>query len=670
MHGMRWARSTMRRVAAVATGTVIAAGLVMISAPASATITRPCDIYDDDGAPCVAAHSMTRALYGEYDGALYQVERESDSTTLDVGLASAGGYADIAPQDAFCADTRCWISTIYDQSPEGNDLTLEPPGEASGGLSVMASAEALQVTVDGNRVYGLFVSPGVGYKDAVTTGVATDGDPESMYMVASGTYSNSMCCFNYGNSEVGPNAIAKGHMNALNLSSMNYFNQPGTGPWIQADFEFGVYPGDVYNPSNTGNSTPFVTAVLHTNGQDNWGLEGGDAQTGTLATLFDGDFPDTYGPLHQEGAIILGTGGDGTHVGVGMFFEGAMTAGEPSAAAYDAVQANIVAAEYETTEGTLVPGSAMSLRSTTDCCSDWFISAPDGEAEILPMSEQSHDQYMNGATYLVREGLADDSCISFESRHRPNEYLRHYGFELLLEENDATTQFAEDATFCVRPGNSGVDTSFESYNYPGRFIRHYNQKVYLASDGGPHPYDSATDWSDDSTFAVSAPWNAYTGGSLNDGAELTFQATGSCCSTAYIRHQNGYGALTTMTWQSTASDMADATFVAEKGLGNASCTSFQASNFPGYYLRHSNFRIVLSAYENTAQFKADATFCARHGRNGYGLSFMSLNMPDHYMRHYNGSVYMAYEGGPQAWDTATSWDDDTSFVINPAWVPN
>ena len=67
----------------------------------------PCDVYARGGAPCVAAHSTTRALYAAYDGPLYQIMRQSDGKTLDIGVvkSSAGdpcGYADAAAQDAFC----------------------------------------------------------------------------------------------------------------------------------------------------------------------------------------------------------------------------------------------------------------------------------------------------------------------------------------------------------------------------------------------------------------------------------------------------------------------------------------------------------------------------------------------------------------------------------------
>lgn len=50
--------------------------------------------------------------------------------------------------------------------------------------------------------------------------------------------------------------------------------------------------------------------------------------------------------MKKQGAIILGTSGDGSPGGSGTWFEGAVTIGFPSAATDEAVQANIVAAGY------------------------------------------------------------------------------------------------------------------------------------------------------------------------------------------------------------------------------------------------------------------------------------------------------------------------------------
>src|SRR5205809_4149682 len=81
----------------------------------------PCDIYAAAGCPCVAAHSTTRALYASYNGPLYQVMRQSDGKTVDIGIVKPtnndpGGYADAAAQDAFLVNTLGWITKIYDQS--------------------------------------------------------------------------------------------------------------------------------------------------------------------------------------------------------------------------------------------------------------------------------------------------------------------------------------------------------------------------------------------------------------------------------------------------------------------------------------------------------------------------------------------------------------------------
>jgi hypothetical protein len=76
------------------------------------------------------------------------------------------------------------------------------------------------------------------------------------------------------------------------------------------------------------------------------GLKAGNAQSGTLQTKWNRARPPGYSPKKLQGSIILGTGGDGSNNGVGTFFEGAITTGNPPDATDDAVQANVVAAGY------------------------------------------------------------------------------------------------------------------------------------------------------------------------------------------------------------------------------------------------------------------------------------------------------------------------------------
>jgi hypothetical protein len=318
------------------------------SAPRSLLSGGPCDIYLYYGTACVAAYSMTRAMYSDYDGPLYQVQRASDGTTANIGLLAAGGDVNASEQDSFCAGTTCTITEIYDQSPEGNNLTIEGPG-GNPVADQGAVANALPVTIGGNEAYGLDIEPGTGYRDDSTTGVATGGGPESMYMVASGTHVNAGCCFDFGNAETSNTDNGAGHMDAVNLTTWCGNNsQPctGSGPWVEADMENGQWMGNGPNPSDTGNSSNFVTAVLKNDGQANFELEGGDSQSGGLTTWYDGPLPSGYSPMDQEGAIVLGTGGDNSNADVGSFFEGVMTDGFPSDAADAAVQANIVAAGY------------------------------------------------------------------------------------------------------------------------------------------------------------------------------------------------------------------------------------------------------------------------------------------------------------------------------------
>ena len=101
---------------------------------------------------------------------------------------------------------------------------------------------------------------------------------------------------------------------------------------------------------------------------DGFVLKGGDATNGTLATMYDGPRPDcaiagtcdrhknatytpSYQPMHKQGAIILGTGGDMSNGALGNFYEGIMVTGNTTDETDDAVQANIVAVGYETLPG-------------------------------------------------------------------------------------------------------------------------------------------------------------------------------------------------------------------------------------------------------------------------------------------------------------------------------
>src|ERR1700752_3592187 len=169
-----------RRWVVLAAAFVLAAVLAVpgfSTTAARAATTGPCDIYASGGTPCEAAYSTTRALFGAYNGPLYQVQRASDSTFLNVGLASAGGVVNVAPENSFCAGTSCTITELYDQSSNANNMPISPGTSCSGcsngnagpgpnGSDIGAPALALPVYVGGQPAYGIEVNKfGIGYRN-------------------------------------------------------------------------------------------------------------------------------------------------------------------------------------------------------------------------------------------------------------------------------------------------------------------------------------------------------------------------------------------------------------------------------------------------------------------------------------------------------------------------
>ena len=328
----------------------------------------PCDIYAAGGAPCAAAHSTTRALYKDYDGPLYQVIRQSDGKTLDIGVVpsrrgEAGGYADAAAQDAFCADTYCFISIIYDQSPQKNHLIQAPRGyvigPAMGGMDNVPLADLAPVTLNGHKVYGVFIIPGMGMRWNDPTGTAVDDQAEGQYWVINGHHYSDGCCFDYGNAETDSTDDGDGTMETTYFGiKSKWYHGDYPGPWLMTDQENNLVgcvnedPDDKYCETLKSINWRFVTQMVD-GAPHRWRSMGGNAQEGALEMLYDGgrikNERSSYDPMRKQGAILLGNGGDNGNVSSGTFYEGAMTfAGTfPSEETNQAVQANIVAAKYD-----------------------------------------------------------------------------------------------------------------------------------------------------------------------------------------------------------------------------------------------------------------------------------------------------------------------------------
>ena len=68
-------------------------------------------------------------------------------------------------------------------------------------------------------------------------------------------------------------------------------------------------------------------------------------------------------------------------------------------------------------------------------------------------------------------------------------------------------------------------------------------------------------------------------------------------------------------------------------------------NHPGRYLRHADSLVRSAPDDGTALFRQDATFCARPGVGGTGITFEPINVPGSYLRHYASQVYVASGSG-------------------------
>jgi hypothetical protein len=264
----------------------------------------------------------------------------------------------------------------------------------------------------------------------------------------------------------------------------------------------------------------------------------------------------------------------------------------------------------------------------------------------------------------VVNGLADSSCMSFESVNLPGQFLRHFNFRLRLDPNDNSAVFKSDATFCARKAlNGGAGMSLESKNLPGYYLRHMNAEVWL------------NQFQDTALFRNDASWAPQTGWwrsavVVTPGDWHSVRVLTPGFDNRYIRHQDGLAFTEVVDAGSTALLKQDATWRIVAGLADASCYSFESRNFPGEFLRHSNSRVRREPLQNSDLYRADATFCAQGTADGSsGARFAAYNYPNRYIRHYAAQVWISDGLGGDAWNTSNSFLADTRWSVEAPWAP-
>ncbi|HEY7376365.1 MAG TPA: arabinofuranosidase catalytic domain-containing protein, partial [Polyangia bacterium] len=333
----------------------------------------PCDLYAAAGTPCGGAYSTIRALRKAYTGPLYQVRNGSSAMNTGSGgmlkdiPMTADGYADTSVQDPFCSGTTCTIAILYDQSGNGNNLKAAPAGLTNGGTyagmpDFESSATKAMLTLNGHKVYGLYMNAREGYRTPLNvkaTGVSLGNTAQAIYELADGTHSGTQCCWDFGS--VSPDPTKYVVMNTLFFGTAFWGNGAPSGPWFMGDFEAGVWAGgsnvgdpgwgalnDAHpsNPNNPSLKVPFALGILKTP-VGKYALRMANIQTATdLTTAYDGNIPAGKGMWGNAGGIVLGVGGDNSNNSWGTFYEGALTNGSPPNATDLAVMQNVQAAGY------------------------------------------------------------------------------------------------------------------------------------------------------------------------------------------------------------------------------------------------------------------------------------------------------------------------------------
>ncbi len=803
--------------------------------------------------------------------------------------------------------------------PNHNDLTVAGVGAAGSG-DVGARADSLPVTVNGNKAYGILVTPRVGYRRASGTGMAVGSQPESIYAVASGTLATNACCFDFGNVETTPTDTGPGHMDALIVSTFcSAAPCSGTGPWIQADLEDGVFMGNgSSNPSAISQTSPFITAVLRNNGTTGYALDGGNATAPSLTSLYNGAYPTGYGPMHLEGGIALGTGGDNSNAAPGAFFEGAITAGYASNATVANVQSNIASVTYAGSSG---GGAGVGVTGPAGKCLDVFGRDTGAAGTNVTLSSCEHDaadqhwQYIRSTpTVFAGSGVGEyvntlktlGRCLDIKGNATaPATQVElwdcsNIGGQKWVQQSDGTLLNPQSGLCLTAPGGSttdgtvldieactgstsqkflvtlglliqgqtiaapggkcvdvfGVNTGGNGSNVDlfecqreatdqqwwhqadlsittlgrcldvkgnttasGTLVALYDcngvggqkwvqqtngtllnpqsglclttpagattngtvldieactdgpsQKFFVASG---HPVtapggrcvdvtgdDLYGNWQvpsvqlwtctptaadqhwvvtdhqtvetmtrcldvggnstaagtkvdlfncngvggqqwvqradgtlfnppsglcltspggstaigtqlviDTCTGGPSQQFGALAATALTPNSGVSLRATSACCSTSYLRHQQGAAALTSIGAGSAATDRLDASWTVRSGLSNSTCLSFESKNFPSGFLRQTNKKVYQQQNDGTSGFASDATFCPQPGKNGQGVSLSWAGNASLFLRHYNGQIYLASNSGANPWDTTTSWTDDVSWRPTPAWAP-
>ncbi len=291
------------------TGSMIAGGINDGGVPRQALV-EPCDIAAAALTPCGTAQSVTRRMLASYNGPIFQIMRSNDKAELDIGT-NRFGSVNTYPAIRFCVSTTCYISILYDQTGNGNNLPA-----AIGKMVVFQTSPFNNLPIVQN-LQATFGQPSTAYyrKRAATKRIPVGGSAITEYYVRAATVL-ARSDGDWGDTENTVHDDGAGAMFSLDYGDYSDTTTTGYGHYYGLDLENGVTNAVGSMNGETGSGTsPLINPPLF----DLLGkyspitgmltLKEADATQGLFATIMNKAPPQTP---KMEGGSSLSEGGDGT----------------------------------------------------------------------------------------------------------------------------------------------------------------------------------------------------------------------------------------------------------------------------------------------------------------------------------------------------------------------
>ena len=155
------------------------------------------------------------------------------------------------------------------------------------------------------------------------------------------------------------------------------------------------------------------------------------------------------------------------------------------------------------------------------------------------------------------------------------------------------------------------------------------------------------------------------------GSTVTLRVTTPGFDTRYLAHSDSKVNTQVITSSSTSALQQSGSWIVHQAMNGVDegCVSFESVDTPGSYIRHYAFELYVNAPDGSQQFTDDATWCPETSFNAMGTNAVrSWSYPLRYFRHYNDVGYAAGDGGPNDFDTMSSFTNDASWAFGAGFI--